>query len=192
MKSRARFNTIQYNRIMDENDGGSSYLIDLPNGGGSYLIGNLLHQSPKNDNNAMISYGSEGHKYDERTVHVSSNTFVNDDEDGAFIQSLGKSSVRALSNLFVGPGQIVQSKDGLLERKFLAGNVMTNNPKFLDREGFDYRLRFGSPAIDQGIDAGTVQGFDLRPKAVYFDPVQTTPRRTNGALDSGAYEFERE
>ena len=192
VKSRARYNTIQYNRIMDENDGGSSYLIDLPNGGASYLIGNLFHQSPKNDNNAMISYGSEGHKYDERTVYVSSNTFVNDDKDGAFIQILGKSSVRALNNLFVGPGQVVRSKDGLLEERFLAGNVVTANPEFVDRDGFDYRLRSGSPAIDQGIDAGSIQGFNVKPRAVYIDPVQTTPRRANGALDSGAYEFEGE
>ena len=192
VKSRARYNTIQYNRIMDENDGGSSYLIDLPNGGTSYLIGNLFHQSPKNDNNTMISYGSEGHKYDERTVYVLSNTFVNDDKDGAFIQTLGKARVRALNNLFVGPGQVVRSKDGLLEERVLTGNVVTANPEFVDRESFDYRLRSGSPAIDQGIDAGSIQAFDLRPRAVYIDPVQTTPRRPNGALDSGAYEFEGE
>ena len=192
VKSRARYNTIQYNRIMDENDGGSSYLIDLPNGGASYLIGNLFHQSPKNDYNAMISYGSEGHKFDERTVYVLSNTFVNDDKDGAFIQSLGKSSIRALNNLFVGPGLVVRSKDGLLEERFLAGNVVTANPEFVDRDGFDYRLKSGSPAINQGVDLGSVQGFDLKPRAVYIDPVQTTPRRTNGALDSGAYEFQGE
>lgn len=192
VKSRARFNTIQYNRIMDGNDGGSSYLIDLPNGGGSYLVGNLLHQSPKNDNKAMISYGSEGHKYVKRTIYVSSNTFVNDDTAGAFIQSFGKSRVRALNNLFVGPGQVVWSKDGLLEETFLAGNVMTDNPKFLDRDNFDYRLKPGSPAIDRGIDTGSIQGFDLRPKAVYVDPDQSKPRRLIGALDAGAYEFEGE
>ncbi len=117
---------------------------------------------------------------------------MNDDKDGAFIQSLGKSSVWALNNLFVGPGQVVRSKDGLLEERFLAGNVVTANPEFVDRDGFDYRLRSGSPAIDQGIDAGSIQGFDLRPRAVYIDPVQTKPRRPNGALDSGAYEFEGE
>ena len=171
---------------------GATYLIDLPNGGTSYLIGNLFHQSPKNDNNTMISYGSEGHKYDERTVYVLSNTFVNDDKNGAFIQSLGKSSIWALNNLFVGPGLVVRNKDGLLEERFLAGNVVTANPEFVDRDGFDYRLKSGSPAIDQGIDAGSVRGFNLRPRAVYIDPVQTTPRRTNGALDSGAYEFQRE
>lgn len=192
VKSRARFNTIQYNRIMDENDGGSSYLIDLPNGGASFLVGNLLHQSPNNDNKAMISYGSEGHKYEERTIHVSSNTFVNDDSEGTFIQSLGNSRVLALNNLFVGPGQIVRSKDGLLEETFLAGNVRTDNPEFVDRDDFDYRLKPGSPAIDQGIDAGWFQGLDLRPKAIYVDPVQSTQRKLNGALDAGAYEYEGE
>ena len=107
VKSRARYNMIKYNKIVDENDGGSSYLIDLPNGGASYLIGNLLHQSPKNDNNAMISYGSEGIIYDERTAYVVSNTFVNDDRDGAFIQTLGKARIRAMSNLFVGLSEVV-------------------------------------------------------------------------------------
>src|SRR5262245_49194472 len=42
LKSRAAQNVIAYNRLSDESAGNSSYQIDLPNGGLSYLIGNVI------------------------------------------------------------------------------------------------------------------------------------------------------
>jgi hypothetical protein len=38
LESRARQNHILYNRLMDEADGTSSYAIDLPNGGTSFVM----------------------------------------------------------------------------------------------------------------------------------------------------------
>lgn len=46
VSSRAAENRILCNRLMDERDGNSSYVIDLPNGGRSFLIGNVLHHGP--------------------------------------------------------------------------------------------------------------------------------------------------
>ena len=55
VKSRAKENYILYNRIMDENNGTSSYDIDLPNGGLSFIIGNLIQQGPNTDNSTIVS-----------------------------------------------------------------------------------------------------------------------------------------
>ena len=60
VKSRALTNHIAYNRIVDEADGRASYAIDLPNGGLSYVIGNVLQQGPATENDAIIAYGAEG------------------------------------------------------------------------------------------------------------------------------------
>lgn len=190
VKTRAHYNFIKYNRIVDEDRGDSSYLVDLPNGGAAFLVGNLFRQSARNDNWAMISYGSEGHKYNEKSIYIVNNTFVNDDTDGVFIQSLGKTKAYIFNNLFVGPGKIVWSKDGLLEKKNLAGNVVTVNPEFVNRSAFDYRLRPGSPAVDRGVNIVPAQGIDLKPSEVYVHPVRLAPRRKIGALDAGAYELE--
>jgi hypothetical protein len=60
LKSRANENYILYNRIMDEQTGESSRLIDLPNGGFSIIMGNLLMQGSNAQNNNLVGYGLEG------------------------------------------------------------------------------------------------------------------------------------
>src|SRR4030095_568461 len=84
VKSRARENYILYNRIMDGADGSSSYTIDLPNGGLTYVIGNLLQQGPNTDNPTILIYGEEGATNPSQTLYVVNNTFVNDRGAGTF------------------------------------------------------------------------------------------------------------
>jgi hypothetical protein len=55
VKSRALDNHILYNRITDE-DGGSSYLIDLPSGGQALVMGNLLHKSGRSENQTAVAF----------------------------------------------------------------------------------------------------------------------------------------
>jgi len=62
VKSRAIKNYILYNRIADEQDGRASYAIDLPDGGLSFVMGNLIQQGPENDNRTVVAYGAEGYK----------------------------------------------------------------------------------------------------------------------------------
>jgi len=57
LKSRAGRNYVLYNRLTDEVD--SNYEIDLPYGGESYIIGNLVHQSTTARNSTFINYGRE-------------------------------------------------------------------------------------------------------------------------------------
>ena len=59
VKSRALQNFILYNRLTGES-GTSSYELDLPNGGLSYVIGNVIEQGPLTENSTIVEYGLEG------------------------------------------------------------------------------------------------------------------------------------
>ncbi|MCI0552724.1 MAG: right-handed parallel beta-helix repeat-containing protein, partial [Anaerolineae bacterium] len=105
VKTRANVNYILYNRIMDEQDGTSSYAVDIPNGGTAYLIGNLLQQGPETENYHVVSYGSEGLSYSKNEIYVVNNTFVNDRHDGVFVRvQSGAAPVEIINNIFYGPG----------------------------------------------------------------------------------------
>jgi hypothetical protein len=57
IKSRAGRNYILYNKLIDDEK--SNYPIDLPYGGESYLIGNLVQKSKTAYNGTFINYGRE-------------------------------------------------------------------------------------------------------------------------------------
>ena len=184
VKSRALQTYILYNRIMDEETGDASYSIDLPNGGLSYIIGNLIQQGPKADNTGLITYGAEGLTNPIKTLYVVNNTLVNDGEPGRFIfVNNGAGPVQIVNNIFAGPGTV------LVGPGTLSHNLVSNRPGLLNAQAFDYRLVAGAPAIDQGIDPGTGHGYNLTPTHEYEHPLGETPRITNGVIDIGAYEY---
>jgi hypothetical protein len=57
-------------------------------------------------------------------------------------------------------------------------NILTDDPRFVDPGVGDYRLGFGSPAIDAGDDGAVIASTDL----------DGNPRRLSAAVDLGAYE----
>ncbi len=59
VKSRAEESLILDNRLADEKDGQSSYLIDLPSGGVAEIRGNFIQQGVLAENATMVSYGAE-------------------------------------------------------------------------------------------------------------------------------------
>ncbi|HKW94431.1 MAG TPA: right-handed parallel beta-helix repeat-containing protein [Methylomirabilota bacterium] len=184
VKSRARENFIEYNRIMDEVDGNSSYAVDVPNGGIAYLIGNLVQHGPRAENSTIVSYGAEGLTYPENQLYVVNNTIVNDrSQGGTFIRISGGPSVRLIvNNIFAGPGTVVSVPSDL------SHNLVSSQPGLRDRARFDYRLDPRSPAINAGIDPGSANGVRLAPTAQYVHKAGGEPRPTVGAPDIGAYE----
>src|SRR5215831_15131161 len=107
VKSRAHTNYILYNRLTDEADGDSSYNIDLPNGGVSYIIGNIIQQSPATDNATLVAFALEGPTNPLQELYVINNTFVNDLQIGTFIQVKRPPAVmKVVNNLFVGNGAV--------------------------------------------------------------------------------------
>lgn len=185
VKSRAARNLIVYNRIMDEVTGDSSYDIDLPNGGVSFVIGNEIQQGAHTENATIVSYGAEGLKHPLNALYLINNTIVNDRPQGGrflFVKP-GAAPVRILNNLFIGKGSIqAQGADQ-------AGNLFGTPKDLVWADNFDYRLRKDSKAIDAGIDPGKVQDFSLQPSDEYAHKTKRIPRHTQGALDVGAHEF---
>jgi len=105
IKSRARFNLIEYNRLTDEAGGRASYEMDFPDGGVAILMGNLVRQSVETENNRIIAFGAEGLKYPDNVLIMASNTLVDDLPAGgefARVWSPRQVSVKAYNNLLVG------------------------------------------------------------------------------------------
>ena len=182
IKSRAQENHIQYNRITDESGTTASYEIDLPNGGSSYVIGNLVEQSATTQNPTVLEFALEGAVNPDQHLFVASNTFVNDLDHGTFITvAAGSPPAVIANNIFVGPGTITSQANATLTTNFSTGD-----PKLVDPATFDYHLMSGSPCID----AGTMMDASLTPVFQYVHPLGSQPRQVVGAqIDIGAYEF---
>jgi len=185
VKSRAQENHILYNRIMDEADGTSSYTIDLPNGGLTYIVGNLLQQGPNTDNSTILIYGAEGLINPNPTLYVVNNTFVNDLGSGAFISIAGGSTATVQNNLFVGNGTTVSGAATQVSNL----KINTAAANFVDIGAFDYRPTAATPGIDQGTAPGLGGAFDLTPIYQYVHPTNREARPTRSVIDIGAYEY---
>ncbi|MCA9522545.1 MAG: right-handed parallel beta-helix repeat-containing protein [Myxococcales bacterium] len=185
LKSRAYENVIQYNRIMDEGDGTSSYAIDLPNGGTAIILGNLIQQGAQTDNSTMVSFGAEGLSNPLQALYVVHNTLVNDRPSGGnflFVKTpLG--TVQIVNNIFMGPGNLPSDSSFTL-----AGNISGADVGLVSPETFDYSLSETSPAIDKGAPVPLAGSTTLTPLWHYVHPTSRAPRPTDGKLDIGALE----
>lgn len=195
VKSRAKKNFITYNRIMDEADGDSSYLIDLPNGGETYIIGNLLQKNRKADNHTLISYGAEGFgRTDWATrLYVVNNTLVSDYGPNTVFLSAraGTSTAEVMNNIFSGPGKLTAGKGDGSFWNFTTNLKVDGDPGFRSVANYDYRLTSSATgAIDRGTTPGKVDDVSLLPTGQYVHPMKGAPRSIVGtAIDIGAYEF---
>ena len=182
VKSRAQANSILYNRLMDEADGSSSYVIDLPNGGRSMIIGNIIQHGEHAQNGVAISYAAEGAKNTSQELQVVNNTYINQRKASAgFLRVAGQSpTVRVINNLVVGSKIILT---GIGE---LSNNLVTDAPGFADAARHDFRLVAQSPARGTGIDPGKSGEFNLTPAFFYLDPLGATPRAKADKLNIGA------
>lgn len=179
LKSRAAENWILYNRLSGETPGNTSYEINLPNGGSSWIVGNVIEQSKNTGNSTMISYLEEGlHASNPgNDLHVINNTFVNERAAGTFIRPTDKADPPVIANnIFSGSG-VICTQPATLIKNFVG------DPLFVDPEHYDYHLLAGSPAIDGGNPSYT-------PTSEYLHPACGEARTTVGAgVDIGAFEF---
>jgi len=182
VKSRAEENRILYNRLTDEQDGRSSYVLDLPNGGRSFVIGNILQHGPRAENGTAVSYAAEGAKNAVQELYFVNNTCVNERQPAAnFLRVAGAApKVRVLNNLFLGHGRLYA---GAGES---TGTLVASRTTFTDAAQYDYRLAPASPAIGAGTDPGAAGDFSLRPAFYYQHPLGAVPRPPNEKLNVGA------
>ena len=141
---------------MDENDGNSSYLINLPNGGKSYIFANSLMQGPSAENRVMIDYGSEGYSNPENKLYIFSNTLINKRNPGNYIRTAtGLTLVQIINNIFA--GYSATAVDAIPSNADTSNNFHTVNISslfLLDETNFDYHLTANSPVIDKGLSLG--------------------------------------
>ena len=187
LKSRAAVNYVLYNRLTDES-GTGSYELDLPNGGTSYVIGNLIEQGTNSQNSTIVTYLEEGVNSQNpgMDLYVVNNSIVNDLTTGTFIFIGTADTVPAVikNNIFVGPGTLTNQASATLANNF------SGNPLFVNQANFDYHLTAGSPAIDAGTNPGSANGFSLTPAFDYVHPACGETRSIVGsAIDIGAYEY---
>jgi len=188
VKSRAQRNHITYNRIMDERDGRSSYAVDLPNGGLSFVIGNVIQHGPEAENSTIVSYGAEGLKYPLNELYFVNNTVVNDRRAGGhflFVKA-GADAARIMNNVLSGRGEVLSGAGEL------RNNVVAAKTDFIGPAGFDYRLKARAAAVGRGVDPGSAHGFELRPTAEYAHKAKERARSNSGKLDAGALEYRRQ
>jgi len=189
VKSRAAVNYILYNRLTDE-AGSSSRELDLPNGGLSYVIGNVLQKGPHAQNPYLLSYGEEGASNPDARLYAVNNTFVDNRGSGAAIQLDPATAADALvqKNISVGSPTFVDQAGATLTTNCL---VPEADARFVDPSAYDYHLQAGSPCIDAGSAAGvSAEGYALTPAAQYVYDTAETPRAVVGAaIDAGAFEY---
>jgi len=186
LKTRAKINYILYNRIMDQKVGNSSYLVDVSNGGLTYIIGNVLQQSRKTVNKTTaIAYGLEGIKagYPAKLFFIN-NTLVNNLESGYFLKIATNAQVSLFNNLLLGGGTMANRT---FDQSY---NLQSSVQELVDADGFNYHLKPGSKAIDAGTSVDKGQQFELTPKYEYVHPSSMKNRITYGdSIDIGAYEY---
>lgn len=185
VKSRAAINDILYNRLTGEGST-DSYEIDLPNGGRSNVVGNVIEQGPRSENPTLLAYGLEGATNADSRLTVVHNTFVNDRPGNATAVNVsGGVTAPAVvaNNVVAGTSALVTQGSALL-----AGNCLAADPQLADRNTYDYRLRETSPCRDAGV--ATLPGGAAPPTEQYVYDLGHEPRATYGAgPDAGAFEW---
>ena len=184
VKTRAYVNMIAYNRITDESGTTASYEIDIPNGGTSYVIGNLIEQSATSQNPTIVTTGEEGTTNPDQHFYFVNNTVVNDLGSGTFVNAASGTTAMIENNVFRGKGTLPTGGTTNWDDSM-------GDPMLVDEATFDYHLKAGSPCIDKGTAPGTGQNNQsLAPDHDYVHPANTESRAIVGsAIDVGAYEY---
>lgn len=192
LKSRAAENYILFNRIMDEETGASSYLIDLPNAGIAYLVGNILQQGTAAPNWHAIAYGLEQPAtYANNEFNFYHNTLVNERGNGYFFifnQSTAPSVARVFNNLLA--GAVTGISTGSVNVNL---NDNLHYPNIADAglespTTHNYQLLANSPAINAGLNPSN-QGGVVELDFHYIHPTNMENRPLDGSIDVGAYEY---
>lgn len=190
-KSRAHVNYILYNRISDE-AGDASRCIDLPNGGTSYIIGNVIEQGPLSQNQDIIGYGLEGlTNPTPHELYAINNTIVNNRSNAIYFHvDPATVLVKAYNNIIAGPGAFITGNPLSVDTLANVFSVEIDSLYFVDASAYDFRLTDSSYlAIDHGVNAGFANGMSLNPTLEYVHPADVATRCLSGFLDVGAHEF---
>ncbi len=192
LKSRAKFNYIAYNNIANYTTK-DSRSIDLPNGGISIILGNVIEQGPNSANNNILGYGLEGlsnptpHK-----LYIVNNTFVNRRGNGSHIHiptaTLDKFLVQ--NNIFVGGGSTINGIQDEYRANVLIEKIQDAIPFFVDFDAYNYNLLYDNATVDVGIPLNeSIGNYSLTPTFEFHHIDKIVPRNVDGKIDVGAFEY---
>ncbi|MCX6140920.1 MAG: right-handed parallel beta-helix repeat-containing protein [Candidatus Kapabacteria bacterium] len=187
-KSRALETFIAYNRISNE-DGTGSRNIDLPNGGTSVIIGNVIQHGPNAENGNVIGYGLEG-MVDTvaNNLTVAYNTIVNERSSATFIRADTNTKIlRLVNNLIAGNGTLLIGDAADVDTLHNLRSMRIADVMFTNAAQYDYRLLETSPARLAALDVWN--DLQVTPTYSYRHVTGRTERRT--ARDLGAYESDK-
>ena len=110
VKSRALRTEVIDCDIQDGEQGSSSYLIDIPNGGSLLARGNKLEKGPHSDNPSMaIAIGEEGVTHPTRELLIEKNSFRNDTgRNTIFVNNLTATEAMLTGNTITGQVKALQ------------------------------------------------------------------------------------
>jgi hypothetical protein len=198
LKTRALYNTIAYNRFSSLRAGetGStaagkpSYEIDVPNGGTTFIIGNVIMQPVAGNNPNIVAYGEEGVAGYATDLYVVNNTFINDESSRGTFVMVGSgvtTPVKLTNNLFSGYGSQITQASALKQTNYQAMSV-----GFVDRAAYDLRPQYTPLIVNAGSRPGYSKGnVSLNAAASYKHTASGLNRvAINGANDIGAYEVQ--
>ena len=198
LKSRALYNMITYNRFSSLRSGekGStaagkpSYEIDVPNGGTTYIIGNVIMQPSSHNNPALVAYGEEGVGDRKTDLYVINNTFLNEDSGRGTFVMIGKevtTPAKLINNIFSGTGTVTGQAGAIKQT-----NYQSLAPNFVNRAAYDLRLASAPQIVNAGSNPGTsAGGLSLKATASYRHTASYSARSTLGTqIDIGAYEVQ--
>lgn len=191
-KSRAGVNYLLYNRFSNEATGTASRNVDLPNGGLSYLIGNIFQQGANSANGNIVGYGLEGlSNVAPHALYVINNSFVNDRTNGSFLHVQdGLSTIKIYNNIFAGTGTVLNYA-GNINAIDSATNLVQpdiSTVGFADPSAYNYEIAPNASPENLGSDPSTAYGFSLSATHEYMHNAQSRTRTTLAAIDIGAYE----
>ncbi|MEJ0016911.1 MAG: hypothetical protein WDN25_10120 [Acetobacteraceae bacterium] len=104
IKSRALRTEVINSDIRDGENGSSSYLIEVPNGGSLIVEGNTMEKGPRTDNQAnAIMIGAEGITQPTDELIFKNNTFINDqNRPTTFVHNITATRAQLIGNVFKG------------------------------------------------------------------------------------------
>lgn len=193
LKSRAKFNYIAYNLILNTLSMDSRN-IDLSNGGQAIIIGNLIEQGVHSANSNILGYGLEGLSTElKHQLFVVNNTFINRKSNGSFIHlptSDGVDTIMIVNNAF--GGHVSNQFLGNTSHMIYENNAVATiaEMKFEDEANSNYTITKDSPLKDSGKylyqQVGT---FRFYPEFEILDENHIKERLIIGNTDIGAYEY---
>ena len=187
VKTRALHNRILYNRLDDGLTGEASYELEFPNGGHNLVVGNLIVQSSRSQNPAILSMGAEARDGMAGSLVLAHNTFVNHGgSEDRFVhlwadRLLGVTPVRMANNLFVGPGELDLPADA-----DSGGNHRIGPQALRDAQDGDYRLMPGSALTGSAVPLPVQE----TPQAEFAAPAGTRPLPPGLPLSPGALQLQ--